>query len=147
MTTQATNEALILGPHLALESMRDNGYKNTAYALAELIDNSIQAEATLVEVFCIEEFELAKDGERHRWRVSNIAVLDNGSGMDAITLKRHTFNRERKASDPAGASCSASIASANSVSKSCTCGRAAVATAAALPAAASTTPCRPSWGA
>ncbi len=88
MTTQATNEALILEPHLALESMRDNGYKNTAYALAELIDNSIQAEATLVEVFCIEEFELAKDGERHRWRVSNIAVLDNGSGMDAITLKR-----------------------------------------------------------
>lgn len=38
--------------HLAVQAMRDNGYRNTAYAIAELIDNSIQAGATRVELLC-----------------------------------------------------------------------------------------------
>lgn len=88
MSTQTSGEALYLETHLALQAMRDNGYKNTAYALAELIDNSIQAEATQVEVFCLEEFELSEEGERHRWRVTKIAVLDNGTGMNSPTLRR-----------------------------------------------------------
>ena len=36
----------IVPPHLVVQAMRDNGYKNAAYAVAELIDNSIQAGAT-----------------------------------------------------------------------------------------------------
>ena len=34
----------IIPPELAVKAMRDSGYKNTAYALAELIDNSVQAQ-------------------------------------------------------------------------------------------------------
>ena len=34
--------------HLAVQAMRDNGYKNAAYAIAELIDNAIQAESTSI---------------------------------------------------------------------------------------------------
>ncbi|MHB8804601.1 MAG: ATP-binding protein [Coriobacteriia bacterium] len=65
--------------------MRDNGYKNAAYALAELIDNSIQAGASSVEVLCAEEqIPIAQRVRRH---VTHLAVLDNGSGMDARVLR------------------------------------------------------------
>lgn len=70
---------------LAVKAMRDNGYKNTAYAIAELIDNSIQAGATSVELLCA-EIEVFK-GQRTRRNISQIAVLDNGSGMDSPTLQ------------------------------------------------------------
>ena len=39
----------IIPPELAVKAMRDSGYRNTAYALAELIDNSIQADAVFVK--------------------------------------------------------------------------------------------------
>ena len=42
--------AEIIPLRLAITAMRDSGYKNTAYALAELIDNAVQADATTVEV-------------------------------------------------------------------------------------------------
>ncbi len=74
----------ILPPHLAVKAMRDNGYKNTAYALAELMDNSIQAEAKKVELLC-GELTVNLD-HRKRDRVHQIAVLDNGKGMDLETL-------------------------------------------------------------
>lgn len=72
--------------HLAIEAMRDNGYKNTAYAIAELMDNAVEAKATQVELLCAEkEIQLE---ERKRRRIEQIAVLDNGSGMDEDELKR-----------------------------------------------------------
>lgn len=70
---------------LAVAAMRDNGYKNTAYAVAELIDNSIQAGATHVELLAGEVEELVQ--QRKRSRIKEIAVLDNGCGMDAKTLR------------------------------------------------------------
>ena len=77
-------DAQIIPPSLAITAMRDSGYKNTAYALAELIDNAVQAEASMIEVFCIEKREQVRKHERSRlWK---IAVLDNGSGMDLQTL-------------------------------------------------------------
>ena len=45
----------IVPTRLVVEAMRDNGYKNAAYAIAELIDNAIQAGATLVELLCGEQ--------------------------------------------------------------------------------------------
>lgn len=75
----------VIPPALAVKAMRDSGYKNTAYALAELIDNSIQAGADLVEVFCVERRVLVNHRERRR--IAEIGVLDNGSGMDAATLR------------------------------------------------------------
>ena len=71
--------------HLAVQAMRDNGYRNTAYAIAELIDNAIQAEATQVELLCCESEELVQ--QRVRRRVRHIAVLDNGTGMDDALLR------------------------------------------------------------
>lgn len=78
-------DAQIIPAHLAVAAMRDSGYKNTAYALAELIDNSIQAEASMIEVLCIEKREQVET--RKRSRLWKIAVLDNGSGMDDRTLR------------------------------------------------------------
>lgn len=79
-----TKQHDIVPVHLVVQAMRDNGYKNAAYALAELIDNSIQAEATEVEVLCAEkEIQL----QRRSSRIHQIAVLDNGSGMDSTVLR------------------------------------------------------------
>ena len=75
----------IVPPHLAVKAMQDNGYKNAAYAIAELIDNSIQAGAQNIELLCVEEFEHV--AERHRSRIKQIGILDDGSGMDAKTLR------------------------------------------------------------
>ncbi len=75
----------IVPAHLAVQAMRDNGYKNAAYAIAELMDNSIQAGATIVELLCAERRELAT--QRQRSRIYQIAVLDNGCGMNAEVLK------------------------------------------------------------
>src|SRR5215211_1470410 len=70
---------------LAVTAMRDNGYKNAAYAVAELMDNSLQAGAEMVELLCADD-EIPIE-QRTRRRLHEIAVLDNGSGMDAGTLQ------------------------------------------------------------
>ncbi|NRB62243.1 MAG: ATP-binding protein [Saprospiraceae bacterium] len=72
-----------LSASTVIESLRDNGYNNTAYALAELIDNSLQAKATRVEVGFIEK-QIAK---KKNYTVSEISLWDNGNGMDAETLR------------------------------------------------------------
>ena len=72
-----------LSAETVIESLRDNGYNNTAYALAELIDNSLQATATRVEVGFIEEQQEA----RKNYTVSEISICDNGVGMDLDTLR------------------------------------------------------------
>lgn len=68
---------------VAIESMRDNGYKNAAYALAELIDNSIQARADHVQLMC---FDTIIEGKRQVKRVEKIGIFDNGRGMSKETL-------------------------------------------------------------
>ena len=75
----------IVPTHLAVQAMRDNGYKNAAYAIAELMDNAIQAGVTHVELLCGEKTSLVE--QRSRTRVEQIAVLDNGCGMDADVLR------------------------------------------------------------
>lgn len=56
-----------------VRGMRDIGYKSTSYALAELIDNSVQANATWTDVI----FGFNKGGAKP----TKIAVIDNGWGM------------------------------------------------------------------
>ena len=71
---------------LAVKAMRDSGYKNAAYAIAELVDNSVQAGGTVVEILCQEEVELVQ--QRKRTRVKQVAVMDNGCGMSPIMLRK-----------------------------------------------------------
>ncbi|WP_318445216.1 ATP-binding protein [Photobacterium leiognathi] len=72
-----------LSAETVIESLRDNGYNNTAYALAELIDNSLQATASRVEVGFIEE----QSSTRRNYTVSEISLWDNGVGMNPETLR------------------------------------------------------------
>ena len=78
---------LIVSPKLTIEAMRDSGYKNTDHALAELIDNSVEAGASLVEIIAV---ETPPDPHQPyaRAQVSEIAVADNGEGMNRTTLRR-----------------------------------------------------------
>ena len=90
MDSQATQQELdfsIVSAKLTIEAMRDSGYKDTDHALAELIDNSVEAGADLVEVIAV---ETPPDPNRSyaRARVNEIAVADNGQGMDRTTLRR-----------------------------------------------------------
>jgi len=68
----------------AIESFRDGGYKSTANAIAEIIDNSIDAKADWIKIFTFSNYVQA--GTQRRLRVSSIGVLDNGEGMDLETL-------------------------------------------------------------
>ena len=67
-----------------IRALRDSRYHNTAYAIAELIDNSIEASAGQIELLCMEQTRRVTS--RSRLLVSEIAVLDNGTGMDLKTL-------------------------------------------------------------
>lgn len=84
-TVETITRRDIVPTHLAVAAMRDNGYKNAAYAVAELIDNSIQAGGSVVEVLCADDEALVE--QRTRRRLDRLAVLDNGSGMDAAVLQ------------------------------------------------------------
>jgi len=75
----------IVPPKLAIKAMMDSGYRNAAYALAELMDNSIQADAKNVELLCIEK--TIRSDRRNRARIDSIGVLDNGCGMSQETLR------------------------------------------------------------
>lgn len=63
-----------------VRGIRDIGYKSTATALDELIDNSIQAGATRVDV----AFEYARQSSS---KPTGIAVIDNGHGMDPEMIR------------------------------------------------------------
>ena len=67
-----------------IRALRDSRYHNTAYAIAELIDNSIEANASQIDLLCMERPESV--GAQTRRRVYEVAVLDNGEGMDVKTL-------------------------------------------------------------
>lgn len=59
----------------ALESQRQNGYRNTAVAAREIVDNAFEAGASTVHVV----FDSRKNGPKEV--VSAIAFIDNGAGM------------------------------------------------------------------
>lgn len=80
-----TEQLDLVPTSLAVMAMRDNGYRNTSYAIAELIDNAVQAKATSVELLCCERQSFIR--ERTRRNIYQLAVLDNGSGMNADVLQ------------------------------------------------------------
>ena len=66
----------------ALITQRASGFQNTQYALAELIDNSFDANATSIRVLCFEK--RSPDG---RESTEEIIVCDNGDGMNKEQLQ------------------------------------------------------------
>ena len=62
-----------------IRALRDSRYHNTAYAVAELIDNSIEAYAERIDLLCLENHVEVKSQTRSR--LVELAVLDNGEGM------------------------------------------------------------------
>ena len=71
---------VIFPASLALRALRSTSYKNTAHAVAELIDNSFDADASQIGVALLVD---QPNGQPH-----TIAVLDNGRGMSEETLRR-----------------------------------------------------------
>jgi hypothetical protein len=59
---------------------RDTGYRSTASAVAELVDNAIQAQASSISI-------LVSDHGVGVQRELTLACLDNGTGMTATTLR------------------------------------------------------------
>lgn len=87
----------IIDTKMTVKAMRDSGYKSTTHALAELIDNAIEADATSIEVFGLSR----RDPRTNRSTLTELAVLDNGRGMDELTLRGslrygHGTRRERR---------------------------------------------------
>jgi hypothetical protein len=75
-----------------IEATRDTGYRSTAAAIAELVDNAIQADAKNIRIL----IEDGNDGVR-------VAVLDDGSGMDSSTLRRALqFGGSKRFADRSG---------------------------------------------
>ena len=60
-----------------IEATRDSGYKSTSSAIAELVDNAFEAEATVVDVVIAED----EHGEK------TVSVTDNGTGMPPSTMQ------------------------------------------------------------
>ena len=71
-------------PQMTVRAMRDSRYRHPANAIAELIDNSIDARANRVDLLIRETEQMVST--RRRWRIDQIGVFDNGQGMSARAL-------------------------------------------------------------
>jgi len=75
---------IVAGPQFILAT-RDTGYRSVPAAIAELIDNAVQAHANRVRILVREEQPLDLTGVPSS-RDLTIGVLDNGRGMDHESL-------------------------------------------------------------
>lgn len=95
-TNNQTEKSKIVNASMFLDALKNSGYKGTDNAVAELVDNSFDADAH--NVFVIGEQNIAGNSEK---RIVSFAFLDDGTGMDYETLKGcltigYTTNQERK---------------------------------------------------
>lgn len=94
--TTENEKSKIVNASMYIDALKSSGYKSTYNAIAEIVDNSIDAEAS--DIFIIGEQKIAGNGEK---KIVSFAFLDNGHGMDYATLKGcltigFTTNQERK---------------------------------------------------
>ncbi len=80
MSAVDTGDFSIVAVDKFIQATRDSGYKGTASAVAELVDNSLQAGASIIKV----SITAADVDEEHPIILS---VIDNGCGMDSTTLR------------------------------------------------------------
>ena len=74
-------------PLAASIALRDTPYNSTAHALAELVDNSIDAQAREIDILILNDREYTSAGQNVRF-VSGLGVMDNGHGMSREILQR-----------------------------------------------------------
>ena len=70
----------IIDASLGLQALRQAGYRSTGTAVAELVDNSIEANARDIDIIACSEGVLSN--VRQINQITKIAVLDNGDGMN-----------------------------------------------------------------
>jgi hypothetical protein len=58
-----------------IDDFQNKGYKDSAFAIAEIIDNSIQAKATKVDIIIVNNTERGNE-------IDEILIIDNGHGMN-----------------------------------------------------------------
>jgi len=81
----------VLPASLAIRSMKSSGFKSTDYAVAELIDNSIQAgeknlnTKTNIDVVCVER-KIKINNKKYN-AIKEILIVDDAGGMDPDTLR------------------------------------------------------------
>lgn len=80
MNTTGEQDFSIVAVDKFIQATRNSGYKGTSNAVAELVDNSLQAGATSIRV------SLTVDEEEDGHSIV-LTVIDNGSGMDSQTLR------------------------------------------------------------
>lgn len=80
MSTVEEQDFSIVAVDRFIQATRDSGYKGTASAVAELVDNSLQAGATSIKL------SLTADEDASEHPII-LTVVDNGSGMDSGTLR------------------------------------------------------------
>lgn len=76
---KTTSRVPIVSCHNFILATRDTGYRSLPTAISELVDNSIQAGASRIEIVIMET-------DRVPEAQISIGVLDNGCGMDKPTL-------------------------------------------------------------
>ena len=70
----------------ALAGLRDSGIKNTASAISEIIDNSMDAGAKNIEILIYEKGQ--QSGKRVLDRINQICIVDDGGGMTEDTIAK-----------------------------------------------------------
>ena len=83
--TTSDGDTPLIPAATAIETFRNSGYKSTAAALAELIDNSIEAGAENIQVLTFEN--PIQGRQRTLYKIVKVAVYDDGEGMDVDTLQ------------------------------------------------------------
>ena len=73
---------IFAGPKF-IESLRSGGYRDTSYAVGEIVDNSIDANAKHVEIMCLDKISHSTN----RRSLEKIAILDDGDGMNMVELR------------------------------------------------------------
>ena len=73
----------LYGSHY-IERQRSSGYKSTTYAMAEIVDNSVDASADNIHIILSEKE--THTGNRSRTTLDRIFFVDDGSGMDEEIL-------------------------------------------------------------
>ena len=74
----------LFGPDF-IESKRSSGYKSTIYAIAEIVDNSVDAGAKEITILLFEDV-FNRGRERAGKSITDIVFIDNGKGMNLEKL-------------------------------------------------------------